>query len=488
MCSCRDFDTTNLHTHGLHISGEAPGDDIFTVVEPGASYSYTYHIPDDHMGGTFWYHPHHHGSTSVHAGGGAAGLLIVDDPAGTLPDSVAVLGEMDFVLMHMNMPNLIAVATQFETNCVILGGTAGQCADNFWGAGPTSGTATNVILVTKAALQPSALVRRAPCTDHLRHDLRRVWANFPSPLPPAPSAHVLHLMTSLSPSSSPLNPQVNGMTQPVIPLVADRWYRWRMVYAAVDSTIEPSLDGCEVKLLAKDGIYLPSAPRDITSGLMAPGNRADWLVRCPAGTYTWSVGAAGGRRLQKGGGGGPGNEPMSQDLATVQVTADGDTQCSLPTFEVNRPCYLVDLKGTAADQTQSIRMGPVPNINDVSFTSETTYLASLTAGTVIQYDLGGVAAHPFHNHINSFQLTTDAVDTHGNYFLAGDWHDVMLLPEGAGEISVRLQTDRLTGKNVRSILLLRGDRMAARGWWAVCGAGRGGGKERALDYPSPFCS
>jgi FtsP/CotA-like multicopper oxidase with cupredoxin domain len=27
--------TTNLHTHGLHISGESPGDNVFRTCEPG---------------------------------------------------------------------------------------------------------------------------------------------------------------------------------------------------------------------------------------------------------------------------------------------------------------------------------------------------------------------------------------------------------------------------------------------------------------------
>jgi FtsP/CotA-like multicopper oxidase with cupredoxin domain len=50
----QDFETTNLHTHGLHISGESPGDNIFTTVGPSALNTYTYVIPADHMGGTFW--------------------------------------------------------------------------------------------------------------------------------------------------------------------------------------------------------------------------------------------------------------------------------------------------------------------------------------------------------------------------------------------------------------------------------------------------
>ena len=50
----RDFDKTNIHTHGLHISSASPGDDIFTEVATQTSYTYTYTIPADHMGGTFW--------------------------------------------------------------------------------------------------------------------------------------------------------------------------------------------------------------------------------------------------------------------------------------------------------------------------------------------------------------------------------------------------------------------------------------------------
>ena len=61
----KDFDTTNVHTHGLHIHGETPGDNIFTSVHAGSTYEYTYEIPANHMGGIHWYHPHHHGSASI---------------------------------------------------------------------------------------------------------------------------------------------------------------------------------------------------------------------------------------------------------------------------------------------------------------------------------------------------------------------------------------------------------------------------------------
>ena len=73
-------------SHGLHVSPRAPGDEIaLTRVLPGETYEYTYDIPKDHMGGTFWYHPHYHGSTAMHVDFGAAGMIIVEDADRQLP-------------------------------------------------------------------------------------------------------------------------------------------------------------------------------------------------------------------------------------------------------------------------------------------------------------------------------------------------------------------------------------------------------------------
>ena len=47
-------DDTNLHMHGLHVRPDE--DDTFASVPPGGGQkTYTYHIPSDHHGGTFWY-------------------------------------------------------------------------------------------------------------------------------------------------------------------------------------------------------------------------------------------------------------------------------------------------------------------------------------------------------------------------------------------------------------------------------------------------
>lgn len=76
----KDPCTTNLHVHGLHLAGMGGADNVLTIeIDPGGSYTYTYAIPCDHAGGTFFYHPHHHGSVSLQLGGGATGMLIIAD-------------------------------------------------------------------------------------------------------------------------------------------------------------------------------------------------------------------------------------------------------------------------------------------------------------------------------------------------------------------------------------------------------------------------
>ena len=63
-----------------------------------------------------------------------------------------------------------------------------------------------------------------------------------------------------------------------------------------------------------------------------------------------------------------------------------------------------------------------------------------------ELELTGVNAHPFHLHVNSFQIAADPDDTNGDYFKQGDWHDVMITPGDA--VTARFQTDRYVGKQV----------------------------------------
>jgi FtsP/CotA-like multicopper oxidase with cupredoxin domain len=82
-----DNTATNLHTHGLHVSGDGNSDDTTRRVTAGGCLIYTYHIRSDHMGGLFWYHAHLHQHTNAQVRGGAMGMLIIEDPANLTDDS-----------------------------------------------------------------------------------------------------------------------------------------------------------------------------------------------------------------------------------------------------------------------------------------------------------------------------------------------------------------------------------------------------------------
>jgi FtsP/CotA-like multicopper oxidase with cupredoxin domain len=70
---------TNIHTHGLHISGSGNADDPRREVDPGSCLVYHWDIPSDHMGGTFWFHAHVHERTEAQVSGGAFGMIIIEE-------------------------------------------------------------------------------------------------------------------------------------------------------------------------------------------------------------------------------------------------------------------------------------------------------------------------------------------------------------------------------------------------------------------------
>ena len=98
----KDPNISNVHTHGLHISGESPSDDVTRSFEGGFGGDFVYDIPADHMGGTYWYHAHHHGSTFLQVSGGAFGLIIIDDAADNIPANVAAMQEKQLVIGYID--------------------------------------------------------------------------------------------------------------------------------------------------------------------------------------------------------------------------------------------------------------------------------------------------------------------------------------------------------------------------------------------------
>lgn len=98
----KDPNVTNVHTHGLHISGDTPSDDVTRFFEGGFGGDYVYQIPPDHMGGTYWYHAHHHGSTFLQVSSGAFGQIIIDDSFDGIPSNVANMEEKLLQIVYLD--------------------------------------------------------------------------------------------------------------------------------------------------------------------------------------------------------------------------------------------------------------------------------------------------------------------------------------------------------------------------------------------------
>eukprot|EP00854_Cymbomonas_tetramitiformis_P012748 gene12748-15074_t len=382
----KEPNTTNLHTHGLHITGDPGGDDVFTVVEPGGSFEYTYELPSFHMPGTHWYHPHHHGSTSVQAGGGAAGMIIVEDTDDLgLPSVVTEAEEMPLFLQYMDI-NAVASLEQ-------------AAQGDLWQV--TETVDTSEVL----------------------------------------SLYIL----------------INGLFWPKVQMDMNKWYRWRVVYAAVETGMESiTLDPtCEMQLIAKDGVYLHNAPRAISSIVLGPGNRADIMSLNPPnvgpGLCFKAAAAAAAAVVEVTGGGMAG---YTGEIMSLVVIDHGDTSESIPQFSVARPCYLVDITGndvSASSHTLEFGRPPVltfdGNSQEDGFVNEDTSIGSIESGMVQEFRVVGADAHPFHQHVHPYQITSLSAET--DWFKVGDWHDTLLLLGGAGQdVTVRFQTDTFITKTV----------------------------------------
>ena len=96
--------------HGLHVSPEGNGDNVFVSVEPGGTFDYEYKLPGDHPPGVYWYHPHHHGMVADQIFAGLFGAIIVEDPEPIEASAERVLVISDTTLDGLgNIPEVPAM-------------------------------------------------------------------------------------------------------------------------------------------------------------------------------------------------------------------------------------------------------------------------------------------------------------------------------------------------------------------------------------------
>lgn len=103
------FDHTALHLHGMDVIphlfvpvGTSEPLAPMIRIPPGEHLDYVFEIPEDHPPGLNWYHPHKHGSTAVQAVSGLAGALIVKGALDEVPE-IKAARTIPFVMQDIGL-------------------------------------------------------------------------------------------------------------------------------------------------------------------------------------------------------------------------------------------------------------------------------------------------------------------------------------------------------------------------------------------------
>lgn len=433
------FNITNLHTHGLHTSPSGNSDNVLLEIaperfpgDPASTQLYRIHIHDKHPAGTFWYHAHVHGSTGVQVSSGMAGALIIEggkDANGGL-DSVPEIQAAEqkvFVLQQVHF------------------GPDGKI-ENFAQAIPDT-----------------------------------IWSR---------------------------NITVNGVFVPTIRMRPGEVQRWRFIHAGVQENMALSLDGHQLHEIAADGLALgrsvswpaTTAGADaVRELLLAPGYRSDVLVKAAPlalGETSKEYFLRDGRlpptlslqvinrivRLQKVRTTMNARQLLAEiggkpDDIIARIIVEGEPrEMALPRSEALRdrmPSHLEPIKATElTDEPQEVRFDGVnartctpggactpceggPDC-DTRFTiNERVYMPQheprkLKLGQASQWTVVGdfVWPHPFHIHVNPFEVERSEPGPDGQMIKAKVWKDTIMVPLDGTPVTLRSRYTMFDGEFV----------------------------------------
>ena len=238
--------TTNLHTHGLHVypgvyPDRKPPEYGDYVVDPntggvlpnGDSRQYVYQIPKDHPAGPFYYHPQYHGSSAIQVASLMSGAIMVRGPVDDLPE----MAEAKELIFLFQAPYY--ASSQISNNYGVKDGLLEKFA--------------------QIANQPTGYGVDSSYHDYL--DAQPVL--------------------------------INGVRQPTIVMQSGEVQRWRFINTQVFNYLNLSLDGHTFHQYTTDGWgssdyqEFPDGRKNNGKGiLLAAGNRSSVLIKASEpGTY-----------------------------------------------------------------------------------------------------------------------------------------------------------------------------------------------------------
>ncbi|MDJ0727147.1 MAG: multicopper oxidase family protein [Prochloraceae cyanobacterium] len=381
---------TNLHYHGLHIPPTGKADNIFLHINPGEKFTYEFDIPQNHPPGTFWYHPHLHGLVAEQLFGGLAGLFIVR-------------GDLD------EIPEIKAAQEEF------------------------------------LVLQDFALDR----------DGRRMGSR--------------HMSLMMGREGEEI--AVNGQMNPSFSFPANGLLRLRILNASPSRFYRLSLENHPFYQIATDGHFLRE-PIEVSELLLTPGQRADVLVKGEQpkaavrstsrepGQYRLlnlpydrgSMGMMGGRGMMHGN-----DRDTTTTLATLNYesavkstrrTPDlAEDERALPNkiASISKLPEPVRVRRFELNHGMSPAVGMAFLINGKPYNGDRRIDTQVRLNTVEDWELinTGVMDHPFHLHVNSFQV----ISRNDRPESIPAWRDTVLVPRGE-TVRIRIRFEDFIGKTV----------------------------------------
>lgn len=302
--------------------------------------------------GTHWYHAHKHGSTALNVANGMTGAFIIE---GQYDDDLHKFYG-NSLREQVLMIQQLAVAPFPLLSPLQAGKPPGA---------PTPGLSVN------GRLQPVVKMRPGEV---------QLWRIINGAFRDAVRIESFNPASSNQPCTQP------GVTPIVVPCVVS----WRQI----------AQDGVQFSFASYQRVGTPNRPLN-----MAPANRADLLVKAPAqpGKFSFLV-------QQNVSDADPGNTPIA--LLTVSVEGDAVTPAmdfiqekkDFPTF----PGFLADIPESEIKLKRQIVFGPGFNtIDGKPFdpyqVNQAMLLNSAEEWTVMNQ--ANDKSHPFHIHINPFQVT-----------------------------------------------------------------------------------
>merc|ERR1719215_336365 len=185
-------------------------------------------------------------------------------------------------------------------------------------------------------------------------------------------------------------------------------------------------------------------------------------------------------------------ENITNTLLTIKTTWSGQSsEPPLQTFSVRRPCYLVDLRQvkTSKSNRHKVHLPMLyPMSMDIDGVKNGPWghktpppLLKIPVGEVQEWQLSGIQFHPYHLHVNPYQITQIWGDP---WYMAGDWHDTFL-PTGINFATVKVNVDSFTGKMIAHCHLLEHEDNGMMGYWQI--TGREGTKWSGAKKADPEC-